>query len=330
MLTPQQYSSIYTSCQDALSQLAILDSLDICRQEDSLAIADLSMALRYCHSGQSFTTRTGDGIRCDSTATASDIISRNLVHLYLIHRVLESTDAQTLADLDIPNTLCQETLNLYTQLSNPAAPSLGTTSLFSAPVAAASITPPVSTIPAGKATLSLTPDMELCLNFHSRFTRDDIFEELTRRTVIQNIEHTYRHGLPFCNNPSGQTPMTYRNNSTAIFFPTYDADSSHIACNFMCPIIRSVFLATLGLIEHSEEALFSEETLGNHSIHTYSDSNLHEIAHTRTIGSSSEPNICALFFKKSLFNSAIEIDMTTAPQGYFSVTRVGTNLSFTP
>lgn len=319
---PSHFATLFAQYSASLAELLITEKNPISRSGDYLLIGDLCLALKFLADGSVGSPKTAGLPKCDCNDHAMTIIHSSLHVLYLMHR--------TLSDDTSPSHnahLAGEILRLYQALSSPvstqspAALAVSPSSLFAAApqqqTAAASHV--VSSAQGGIAWLSLTGNQELCLTFSNSAERDEAYQALIRSSGQQNISSNHRIGQAFARNPGGQTPVTYASNPDAIYFPTYSADSSATACNFMCPMIRSAFLATLGLIGCREDDLFSPQ-LFSQAHHTFYDTQGNELAHTRAIGGSGEPNTCALFFPNRIFNQTIEIDMRQPPAGFFSRT----------
>ena len=318
---PAHFSALFSQYSGSLGELLITEQNPISRSDDYLLIGDLSLALKFLADGTVSTPKTAGLPKCDSNDHAMAIIQSSLHVLYLMHR--------TLSDDNSPShnaKLAGEIFTLYQQLTSPvstqsSALTASSSSLFAAAPQqqVASPSHAASSGQGGVAWLSLTGNQELCLTFGTSAERDAAYQALTRSSGEQYIAPNHRVGQAFARNPSGQTPVTYASNPNAIYFPTYSADSSATACNFMCPMIRSAFLATLGLIGCREDDLFSPQ-LFSQAHHTFYDTQGNELAHTRAIGGSGEPNTCALFFPNRIFNQTIEIDMRQPPADFFSRT----------
>lgn len=323
---PPHYIPLFSRFSESLGELLVTEKNSISQSADYILVGDLSFALRYLADGTVSTPKTAGLPRCDSNDNAMTIIQSSLPVLYLMFRTLNDDSSESHNP-----ALASEIKSLYDQLSSPFIGQSSTTvvapsSLFSSTQNVQSSPAAIQPAPSnnsldGKAWLSLTGNQELCLSYSSSAQRDDAYQALIRSSGEQAIDSVYRSGQAFFRNPSGRTPITYDECPYDIYFPTYSADSSVIACNFVCPMIRSSFLATLGVIGYREDDLFNPQ-LFSQAYQTFYDSQGNELAHTRAIGSSGDPNTCALFFKSGIFNQSIEIDMRYPPAGFFSQTTI--------
>lgn len=325
---PSYYANLFSQFSAHLGELLVTEQNPITRSEDYLMIADLSLALKFFADGAVSSPKTHGLPKCDSDDNAITIINSSLSVLFLMQRTLNDDRSAS----HNPE-LATHIKNLYDQLTQnqpfsraTSSSVVSSSSLFAAGAQTQAASAETQITPSHQgsnalAWLSLTGNQELCLTFSDSALRDHIYQTLIRSSGQQHIDSSHCSGNAFSRNSGGQTPVTYTSCPSAIYFPTYSADSSVTGCNFMCPMIRSSFLASLGTIGCREEDLFDPQ-LFSQAHQTFYDSQGNELAHTRAIGGSSEPNTCALFFHNHIFNQTIEIDMRQPRAGFSSHTTI--------